>query len=294
MTKLSQSRCNTNLSHSGDEDIARHPNLMLRKGVWYFRRRVPSELVELWGGEFITRSLRTGDYKEAVKRLRIEQGEAQKKLDDVQAKAALGLAQEPQARVGHLVELPYAKLEEMVGTWIRQEQGHRISADKLLRSKDRIKDLLEELSVEEARLRSPFPEDHEHLVGIAVNRVLASAGFPMQAAIGSVRLSAKNSGIPSFQLSSATYEALYQLVRRSLISMNSARQRRVWEEDTVSQAEATYTPGSTSKHTKGYTLSQLIEEFRSDPGRGARTEKTDLDYGMVFQVLKDGIGGNSS
>ncbi|WP_230534144.1 DUF6538 domain-containing protein [Microvirga roseola] len=81
--------------------MARHPNLMLRKGVWYFRRRVPTELVELWGKEFITKSLRTGDYKEAVKRLRVEQGEAQKKLDEFQAQAARRLAAELQSQMGH-------------------------------------------------------------------------------------------------------------------------------------------------------------------------------------------------
>src|SRR5690348_4074685 len=41
--------------------------LLNRKGVWYYRRRVPPALVERMGMEFVSLSLGTKDFKEAQK-----------------------------------------------------------------------------------------------------------------------------------------------------------------------------------------------------------------------------------
>lgn len=269
--------------------MARHPNLMLRNGVWYFRRRVPSELVELWGGQFITKSLRTGDYREAVRRLRIEQGNAQKKLDDLQTKAARRSAAELHDQAGQPMELSLGELEQLVGRWVEQEQERILMAGRPTWPKEDIQDRLIELADEEARLQSPFPEDHEQLVGIMLNQILASAGFPARAEVGSIKLAAKSAGISTIRLSPATHEELYRLVREARSAINAAQQKHLLGGGT---SKPVFQASRSPAKSKGYNLAQLINDFRNDPGRASRTDKTELDYGMVFRALTEVIGAD--
>ncbi|KFG69396.1 hypothetical protein JH26_11290 [Microvirga sp. BSC39] len=260
---------------------------MLRKGVWYFRRRVPSELVELWGREFITKSLRTGDYKEALKRLRIEQGEVQKRLDELQAQAARRSEAELQSQMGRPIDLTPDEMEQLVSRWLEQERVRILTEKRPAWPKEEKQERLIELEDEEARLQSPFAEDHEQLVEITLNQVLASAGYPMRKEVGSFALAATNAGIPAFQLSADSHEELYRLVREARIALSDAQKRRLVNGGPVRLAFPTSRPAVSSS---GYDLAQLINDFRSDPGRGARTDKTELDYGMVFRALTEVIG----
>jgi hypothetical protein len=166
--------------------------------------------------------LRTGDYKEALRRLRIEQGEAQKRLDDLQAKAARRSAAELSSLAGQPLEFTAAELELMVASWAERERERILATDKFPRSRGHIEDLVAELKSEEAQLKSPVPEDYEALVGGAFGQVLATAGLPMTEELGPVRLSARNAGAPAFRLSPQTQEELYRLVRRSLALSRSA------------------------------------------------------------------------
>lgn len=53
--------------------MSRQPGLLNRKGTYYYRVIVPTDLVEAYGGKkVIKRSLKTKDYKEAKKRRNIE------------------------------------------------------------------------------------------------------------------------------------------------------------------------------------------------------------------------------
>lgn len=53
------------------DEVADRNRLEHRKGVWYYRRRVPDDLVTAFGRQMIRQSLRTGSIKEAQKRRNI-------------------------------------------------------------------------------------------------------------------------------------------------------------------------------------------------------------------------------
>ncbi len=60
----------------------KQPNLWRRGSVYYLRMRVPADIREALGKEFVVQSLKTSDRKEAIHRLRIVLGEVQKQFDE--------------------------------------------------------------------------------------------------------------------------------------------------------------------------------------------------------------------
>ena len=65
--------CNTSLSHKPVAHRQKHraTGIWLRGAVWQFRMRVPCEVVAAVGRKFVNRSLRTSDYREAIRQARI-------------------------------------------------------------------------------------------------------------------------------------------------------------------------------------------------------------------------------
>ena len=65
--------CNTSLSHKSVAHRRRQrpTGLWLRGTVWQFRMRVPRDCVGTVGREFVNRSLRTSDYRQAIRHARI-------------------------------------------------------------------------------------------------------------------------------------------------------------------------------------------------------------------------------
>ncbi|WP_425540712.1 DUF6538 domain-containing protein [Rhodoblastus acidophilus] len=82
-----RSDCSASLSHNPatHRQKQRPTGLWLRGTVWQFRMRVPRECEETVGRKFVSRSLRTSDYREAIRKARLVASELQQSFDAIRA-----------------------------------------------------------------------------------------------------------------------------------------------------------------------------------------------------------------
>ena len=67
------------------EAVSKDKYLYRRNGTYYVRRRVPTNLKFFVGHEHITKSLRTSDYREALRRCVFAAADIQKIFDEAKA-----------------------------------------------------------------------------------------------------------------------------------------------------------------------------------------------------------------
>lgn len=63
------------------EEVSKFTNLVRRNAVYYFRARVPQDIVDTFGKTEVTFSLKTKDHKEAVAKLRKESAKVEADFD---------------------------------------------------------------------------------------------------------------------------------------------------------------------------------------------------------------------
>lgn len=64
------------------EKVAGHTNLFRRNATYYLRRRVPSDVLDSFGKKELCYSLKTKDYQEALKRIRIESAKVESQFEE--------------------------------------------------------------------------------------------------------------------------------------------------------------------------------------------------------------------
>lgn len=74
------------------KDVASQPHIVLREGVWTYRRRVPTHLVEKAGKREVKRSLGTRDKAEAKRRVPLEDLRFNKWVSDLEGGSSLAAA----------------------------------------------------------------------------------------------------------------------------------------------------------------------------------------------------------
>ena len=67
------------------EDMCKHPRLQRRGAVYWFRCRIPADLVEHYGKQEILKSLQTRDCREAVRLARALSEEQEQEFDRTRA-----------------------------------------------------------------------------------------------------------------------------------------------------------------------------------------------------------------
>ncbi|WP_420418331.1 DUF6538 domain-containing protein [Pacificispira sp.] len=90
--------------------------LLNRKGTWYFRAKVPAELVEAFGQREAKKSLRTSDKRVARKRADVLSVQFDAKIDDLRRKLAASASQRVNLR-----QLSRFQINRMVSTWVEKQ-----------------------------------------------------------------------------------------------------------------------------------------------------------------------------
>jgi len=287
MERLSQPQCDTNLLPTRADDV-RYPNLVQRRGTYYFRRRIPADLHAYWqGGLVVVKSLNTRDRRVAVERLHAVQGELQRKIDDCRTTAEQRFARAPHAELSGAYELTDTEIADLVGGWKRERlKSISSTADGALSYQD-AQLLSAELDRDIALFSSPVTEEVEQEVGTIVNRLLIRAGVPSVKGYGAIKLQAKDAGVLTHPISDATMRKMFASVREAENHLASVRR------DAVRGRRSAFSLLSVDGSPKApYRLADLIRDFSNDPGRGRRTDKTNLDYGMLFRAMRDVIGND--
>lgn len=284
MKPLSRSRCHTDLSHTGE--VVRYPNLLLRNGRYYIRRRVPADILPVWkGGKFVTKSLGTGDRRVALELLRVEQGNVQKEFDALrkdQAERSLRVSQVAQTGSYDLSDL---EIDELVSAW-REERLRRMEANaRQPLSEEQARELAEEVDQDLACLACPGHEVVAQQLGSIVQKLLIRSGLPHTKFRGTIKLQAPDAGWSDTPVGKETSHKLFVAVREAEILLGKIHQAQLRGVPSSAPPIPVKTPPRAA-----YRLADLIRDFSNNPRRGHRTAKTDLDYGMVFRAMRDVIG----
>lgn len=264
----------------------RYPNLVQRRGTYYIRRRVPADLLPIWdGGPVIMKSLNTRDRRTAVELFHAAQGELQKKFDDIRKDHAQRSARASQVEQDGVYELSHSEIEALVNEW-RDERLATLSvaADSVLSEED-ARELSAELDRDIALLTSPVTEVVAQEVGIVVQRLLIRSGMPVTKRLGAIEMQAKDAGAPLYPAGVETTRKLFAAVREVETQLAQARRDCI-----QGQTSSVPLPKAKAAPRAAYRLEALLQDFSTNPGRGSRTAKTDLDYGMVFRAMRDVIG----
>jgi integrase len=124
------------------EDLPKIPNLHLRKGKYYFRTRVPKDIVAVLGKKEIKITLETSDYREAKQALPNKQVKANEMFSI--ARRELNKAPPQQ----QLATISRADIERRIILWHQQEVDRHAKEDDIFRvdaSQDDILDAIDNL-----------------------------------------------------------------------------------------------------------------------------------------------------
>ena len=77
--------------------MTKHTRLMRRGAVYYFRRKIPADLIDHYSKREITESLRTKDPREAVRKVRSRLLQQEQEFDRIRAGRSVAELTEEQA-----------------------------------------------------------------------------------------------------------------------------------------------------------------------------------------------------
>lgn len=276
------------------KSISRGKFLYLRGRSFYVRRRVPVDLREEIGKEFLIRSLNTSDFKEASRLASFVNAEHQRLLDQASGRRVSS------SDVRNLDNLSGDEIEKIVTNWFSSSyvaQANYVGGDELY-------------ELDEYELAEEAAEQHEGRIRSVKNiQILSLPDHPMQEPLlrRTMQLIAERNGLETRRvkkdvLSNITeiasdkkgwkYRFFFDLVRRATVELRRqevdyAALLPTYIRDEELK-EAMHSPRSKGKRT--VTLAELIEEFKSDPSRKAMRKKVELDYSLLFRVMDEVIG----
>jgi Domain of unknown function (DUF6538) len=176
--------------------------LLNRKGVWYYRRRVPPELVERMGMEVVSLSLGTKDLKEAQKQRELKDLEWSARFEQLAALPSMNGSQSGKMPItGHEAEkLIRAYLEKSIRTFTRryEDDPPKDIAER--------QEMAKQIDIDATILTSVGDPQNDELVAVSLDRVLR--GYAVDPSIEP-------------ELASFHRRALLEIQRRKLDTLNS-------------------------------------------------------------------------
>ncbi|MGH1379227.1 MAG: DUF6538 domain-containing protein [Alphaproteobacteria bacterium] len=98
------------------EKVTGHTNLFRRGATYYFRSRVPKDILDTYGKDEEKFSLKTKDYKEAIKRARVESAKVEGKFAthrrEIERDTRQALTSLTRNQLEHIHDVYYAYLME--------------------------------------------------------------------------------------------------------------------------------------------------------------------------------------
>ena len=262
----------------GMDDVAKPMGLIRRKAVYYYQRRVPTDLKGVYGNRsVIKKSLGTKDRREAVELVQIEAARLSAEFEEHRRRVESSLRRTiiPNPELQVIPKGPLARpstrteIEGAVWVWFRDQRDREF----------------------DVYLTSSVPDVEEAEVALDEEEIfLASHNDP--GTLGSVQrvalelARAKNLSVAR---GSKEYWLLCDRVRGGLIELVRQRRDRLFGDNT-GRVHDLWFAKSQVPPTGGLTVEELIHEFQNDPSRLETSSKKALDYGLAFRALREVVG----
>ena len=254
------------------KQVPGHPRLHQRNGTYYFRARVPEDLIAAVGKREIKRSLKTKSKKLAVQRLRTEDAEVEKLFRSCRKRTR-----------NHI---PTSHSNDEGGSVDRQEI--RKIADAYF---ERIEARSEAAWFDEADLAGG---DNQQILE-AIRDDLAALGhrfrtnnFTDWQATAFRELSA--SGIDLKKSDPLFQELVVLLARAELERTKNAEARALGEFVAPPGLPTPERSVNQSDNSQGPTLSDLMESYQSLPEREGLSSKVHLSYKAIYRIVQEVFG----
>lgn len=275
------------------KSISKDKYLYTRDGRFYVRRRVPAELREAVGREFLIASLNTSDFKEASRIANRILADHQKLLDEAGGRLY------PPENSRKLDDLSADEIEKIVVDWFSNNyvaQANQFSGGDLVEPDPDEIPTKEDLHFRKQRLAKdlqwlmvPKHSSHEAILRPTIQAIAQRNGL-------AVRRASKVAMDKRIEIVANTkgwkYDFFFDLVRRAAAELFKQEIDQINLAGTyISDAdlkEAMHSPRRRGKRT--VTLAELIEEFKADPNRKDMRKKVEADYALLFRVMDEVIG----
>jgi len=269
-----------------EDDLARYPNLFLREGVWWIRKRVPADLRHVDQRWQVRRSLRTGEKRVALREYPARLAEIEAEFDRLRSDLARQGRVASSLKTGKLERLSRREIEGLVLRWWADRA--EVRAPEITDDSD--DDVL--AGIDDAVASPPDLEPARRMA----DRLLVDAGaaaYPH--VVGSIRTATL---YPAVDRSTPQYQYLEQLVGRALtveaeLAKDHLLGRRTAEFDPLFNQGGDHRtghvagPGATLR-----TVRDLIAEYRAERERLHGQESTERKYGLLFRVMEEVLGSD--
>lgn len=242
------------------EDLSKYTNLHRRNGRYYFRVRVPLDLINALGKNEIKKSLNTAELSEARSRLPIEQLRADDLFHATRKKLAVRTAAKSISN-----NLSKDEIERRVILWFHEEaqrQARQDDADRIGIDEFERELILDNLHLEQAALDTDTESTYQHIITPVLKELFGS-----DASQAATRLA-----------SSLIHQGQIELLYRRL-----ARFGERHDEHTPYSLFMNATHGRQSNaDSDSISWGELLEKFKAEKIRAGKTQKTMNGYRLTF------------
>jgi integrase len=249
--------------------------LLFRNGVYYYRRRVPTHLVEQVGKRFIQLSLHTSSLKEAkrLRTIRDLEWEARFQVGEasLNAEEDVSLADEPAAASRQLTQ---AELLELVRDYVARhdQRAEQRFATCYPESPAERQEMRIETEFEAQILKQRHNQQAQEWISLASQHVLQPAGK-----------SFKDLDVPA--------EALAELVRRGLLELTRRHHARLTDDHSRNHFDQLFDPAGPATVTFGKLADQwlqLTEEEALINGLGQKgLDRQRATLALIREIIGD-------
>lgn len=272
--------------------MSRHTYLAQRKGSanWYFKAKVPRDLIAAWGKEQVWKTLRTADLAEAKRRVRDEADAFDKQCRALRDRVATdGLEIIGSVALTSLTE---AAVREMVLTWFETMDAERERRHEVAVPQDRSEALIT-LAQDENDLTDPDDLGLDAAYQIAVRLLQAYDVRLVRRPLDPIRSSQSRMPfvVAREDAASAQFRQLLALLRRGQLEDLRRSRARLSDDFREMAFDPTFAQRAMPK---ARTLAQVIAAFRAEPHRATLISKSQQTYDVVFRLASELFGAERS
>lgn len=271
-----------------DEELAKYPGLQQRNGIWYIRKRVPSDLVNVDKRGSVRISLDTAERKIAISRYALKLAEITAGFDRVRKEVRDAGNLSAALRLGRVEMLGRAEIEHLVKEWwarrlVVAEADRNYDDDQNDAGAER-----EELDL---WVRRAEANGDDHFATVA-DHLLTEAGFAAKPhRVGTIKTQTL---YPVIDKTQRSYQHIRELVARALrIEDTMVRDRaggaRTAPFDPLFNPTGPKRADAPSVASLG-TVGEMIAEYRAEREALRGKESTARKYGILFRVLEEVLG----
>lgn len=272
-----------------DEKLAKYPGLQARgNGVWYVRKRVPTDLVHVEARSSIRLSLETTDKKAAIKLYPFKLAAIEQHFDALRNGLQSAGKVSAVLAVGKLERLSEREIEGLVSRWwAERDIARRPDVDDMTDIEALVADI-----EADARVLGPDMVGSEAVRGLA-DGLLVSAGMASRPlSIGKRKTKV---AYPVVDRSTPSYRYLCELVGRALtaeiaLAKDHLLVRRDASHDPLFNPGGVQDAGARGDVQSPRRLTDLSAAFRAERSAVRGEVGTEKKYGFPFRVMEEVLG----